>query len=198
MYPSSSTSAAAAASSAPAPAVDEAALEEDQDGRQGDVFARYASTALGDVGRIHPGDIVEAAALEGIDPPKAPSLEMLRGNPLYPLHESIDHGMIERGVLSRLQLESVVFAARRHQLILPTNQRAGFFIGDGTGVGKGRQLSGIILDSCCRGRRRHIWLSTSADLRVDAERDLRDCGCHASVIGSVQALDKGRAKGLWR
>ena len=30
---------------------------------------------------------------------------------------------------------------------------AGFFIGDGAGVGKGRQISGIILDNYARGRR---------------------------------------------
>lgn len=38
---------------------------------------------------------------------------------------------------------------------------AGFFIGDGAGVGKGRQIAGIILDNHARGRRRAVWLSTS-------------------------------------
>lgn len=38
---------------------------------------------------------------------------------------------------------------------------AGFFIGDGAGVGKGRQIAGIILDNYVRGRRRAVWLSTS-------------------------------------
>jgi len=38
---------------------------------------------------------------------------------------------------------------------------AGFFIGDGAGVGKGRQIAGIILDNYARGRRRAVWLSTS-------------------------------------
>lgn len=39
------------------------------------------------------------------------------------------------------------------QDILPSGERAGFFIGDGAGVGKGRQISGIILDNFVRGRR---------------------------------------------
>ncbi len=30
---------------------------------------------------------------------------------------------------------------------------AGFFIGDGAGVGKGRQISGVIIDNFARGRR---------------------------------------------
>lgn len=30
---------------------------------------------------------------------------------------------------------------QRHQMILPDGKRAGFFLADGTGVGKGRQVS---------------------------------------------------------
>ena len=58
---------------------------------------------------------------------------------------------------------------------------AGFFIGDGAGVGKGRQIAGIIMDNFARGRRRAVWVSTSSDLHHDAERDLEDLGC-AGVI----------------
>src|SRR3546814_5447815 len=39
--------------------------------------------------------------------------------------------------------------------------RTGFFIADGTGVGKGREGAGIILDQWNRGRRRAIWISRS-------------------------------------
>jgi hypothetical protein len=62
---------------------------------------------------------------------------------------------------------------------------AGFFIGDGAGVGKGRQVSGIILDNFARGRRQHVWLSTSTDLVKDAERDLRDLGVHLKARCAV-------------
>lgn len=34
---------------------------------------------------------------------------------------------------------------------------AGFFIGDGAGVGKGRQVCGIIIDNIARGRAKHVW-----------------------------------------
>ena len=40
------------------------------------------------------------------------------------------------------QLESIVYACQRHERMLPDNQRAGFFIGDGAGVGKGRTIAG--------------------------------------------------------
>lgn len=49
----------------------------------------------------------------------------------------------------------------------------GFMIGDGAGVGKGRQLAGIILDAWMQGHKRHVWLSISPDLCGDSERDLR-------------------------
>ena len=57
--------------------------------------------------------------------------------------------------------------------------------GDGAGVGKGRQVSGIILDSYARGRRQHVWVSTSTDLVKDAERDLRDLGVHIKARAAV-------------
>jgi hypothetical protein len=39
--------------------------------------------------------------------------------------------------LSALQLEAVVYACQTHEKFLPSGERCGFFIGDGTGVGKG-------------------------------------------------------------
>ena len=39
---------------------------------------------------------------------------------------------------------------------------------DGVGLGKGRQLAGIILDNWNQGRKRHLWVSVSADLMQDA------------------------------
>lgn len=37
--------------------------------------------------------------------------------------------------------QQVLYAAQRHTHFLPDGKRAGFFIGDGAGVGKGRQVS---------------------------------------------------------
>ena len=59
--------------------------------------------------------------------------------------------------------------------------------GDGAGVGKGRTIAGIIYENYLHGRKRALWLSVSNDLRVDAERDLRDIG--ASKI-DVHPLNK--------
>jgi hypothetical protein len=45
--------------------------------------------------------------------------------------------------LSTIQLETVLYTGQRHEQLLPNGQRGGFFIGDGTGVGKGRQIAGM-------------------------------------------------------
>src|SRR3546814_6984741 len=54
--------------------------------------------------------------------------------------------------------------------------RQGFFLGDGTGAGKGRQLAGITMDQWLRGKRRHLWLSDSSALIEDARRDWQALG----------------------
>ncbi|CAN0409567.1 unnamed protein product, partial [Discosporangium mesarthrocarpum] len=85
--------------------------------------------------------------------------------------------VVSTGRLSSLQLESVAYASQVHCSRLPDGSRAGFFIGDGAGVGKGRQLAGIILENYLYGRRRHVWISVGNDLALDARRDLDDLGC---------------------
>ncbi|CAG04856.1 unnamed protein product [Tetraodon nigroviridis] len=64
--------------------------------------------------------------------------------------------------------------SEQHEVILQNNQRAGFLIGDGAGVGKGRTVAGIILENYLRGRKKALWFSISNDLKFDAERDLKD------------------------
>ncbi|MEW5313763.1 MAG: hypothetical protein WDW38_005303 [Sanguina aurantia] len=150
------------------------------------VFANYSSSIC-DRGIEHPGDIAESSSLCAIALPPT----------TYPLWDSIPAAIVDAGKLSRLQLEGVMYACTKHCQLLPSGQRAGFFLGDGAGVGKGRQVSGIIIDNYARGRRKHVWFSTSSDLHLDAERDLRDLGCHVHVINNCQAIDKEtRALGL--
>ena len=65
--------------------------------------------------------------------------------------------IVESGKLSKLQLEGVLYSGQHHQLVLGDGRRAGFFIGDGAGVGKGRQIAGIVCDNSARGRLKHVW-----------------------------------------
>ena len=60
--------------------------------------------------------------------------------------------------------------------------RKGFFLGDGTGSGKGRQAAGIILDNWLRGRRKAVWISKSDKLIEDAQRDWSALGQEKLLI----------------
>src|SRR5437667_10411664 len=84
--------------------------------------------------------------------------------------------IVSEGRLSDIQLERVIYAGQRHEQRLPDGSRAGFFVGDGTGVGKGRVLAGIIADNWHQSRQRALWLSVNNDLLESARRDLTDLG----------------------
>lgn len=80
-----------------------------------------------------------------------------------------------------------LFASLLYIIIPP-----GFFIGDGAGIGKGRQISAILLDAFSRnqGNGRHLWMSVSRELIQDARRDLADVGCHVNVHDGADMLDQ--------
>lgn len=44
------------------------------------------------------------------------------------------------------------YASQRHMQHLADSTRAGFFLGDGAGVGKGRTIAGLIWENWKRGR----------------------------------------------
>ena len=101
---------------------------------------------------------------------------------------SLPNDLIKQGRLSALQLESVVYASQQHEQFLPDGNRAGFLIGDGAGVGKGRTIAGIIYENYIQDRKRAIWISVSNDLKYDAERDLHDIGAdniHVQFLSKV-------------
>lgn len=116
------------------------------------------------IGLRHPDPVVETSSLSSVHPPDV----------WYRL--SIPEEIIDEGKLSALQLEAIVYACQQHETFLPDNSRAGFLIGDGAGVGKGRTVAGVIFENYLLGRKKSIWLSVSNDLKYDAERDLRDIG----------------------
>lgn len=54
----------------------------------------------------------------------------------------------------------------------------------GPGVGKGRQIAGMIAENHFRksnNRDKALWISVSADLIFDARRDLKDLGLHSEI-----------------
>ncbi|XP_073834812.1 protein strawberry notch isoform X2 [Musca autumnalis] len=139
-----------------------------------ETYAEYWPAKL-KLGKKHPDPVVETASLSSVEPCDV----------YYKL--SIPMDTIQSGQLSALQLESITYASQAHDHLLPDGSRAGFLIGDGAGVGKGRTIAGIIYENYMKGRKKALWISVSNDLKYDAERDLSDIG--ATKI-EVYALNK--------
>ena len=123
----------------------------------------------------HPTPLVESLAMASIVPPPptyAPRLPRMAA-----------------AALSEAQLETLCYAGQSFERDLPGTYRvekegltlvedangaayrAGYFLGDGTGAGKGRQVAAVIMDQWVRGSRRHVWVSKTSSLLEDARRD---------------------------
>ncbi len=145
---------------------DTSTAQRERTSEQGGSFISYAPQRLPDSwgGVRHAANIVETASMAAIDPPQ------------ITVRPNINWDLVKKSDLSEVQLEAIAYAAQAHQQFLPSGERVGFFIGDGTGVGKGREIAGTILHYWNSGVRRVIWVSYSTDLKEDAERDLKDLG----------------------
>ncbi|MED6108924.1 udp-glycosyltransferase [Stylosanthes scabra] len=164
--------------SVPPEEVNELAVEverdEDEGGLLGETFTDYRPPKVS-IGPLHPDPVVETSSLSAVQPPE----------PTYDPH--IKDSLESSKALSCLQIETLVYACQRHLQHLPNGARAGFFIGDGAGIGKGRTIAGLIWENWHHGRRKALWISVGSDLKFDARRDLDDV--EATCI-EVHALNK--------
>ncbi len=125
----------------------------------------------------HPTALVESIAMGSITAPR----------PAY--RPQLSTHVVDGKVLSDAQLETLIYAGDAFERDLPGRflpvqeglsltpddagqpYRTGFFLADGTGAGKGRQVASIILDQWLRGRCKHVWVSKTETLLEDARRD---------------------------
>ncbi|XP_073442194.1 protein strawberry notch homolog 1 isoform X1 [Dendrobates tinctorius] len=154
--------------------------EEDEDEMgHAETYAEYMPIKL-KVGLRHPDPVVETSSLSSVTPPDVW------------FQTSIPEESVDNGWLSALQLEAITYAAQQHETFLPNGERAGFLIGDGAGVGKGRTIAGIIFENYLLSRKRSLWFSVSNDLKYDAERDLRDIGAKNIQVHSLNKFKYGK------
>lgn len=169
---------------------------------QDTVYENYALQAISiENAAAHPTALVQSAAMASVPPP-LPSY-----HPILPEH------LITDGVLSAPQLESVIYAGNAHethlkgwfrqgeiagQLVAASEEdegafrlRKGWFLGDGTGCGKGRQVAGVIVDNWLKGRKCAVWVSKSDKLIEDARRDWMALGGRESDIVPLSKFRQG-------
>ena len=149
----------------------------------------------------HPTKLVQSAAMASVAPPV----------PSYRPHLPTD--VITNGLLSDAQLESVIYTGEAHSQFLAGSWtvdetydlvcaarddagnavrfRRGWFLGDGTGAGKGRQVAGILLDNWLKGRRRAVWVSKSDKLIEDAQRDWSALGMERLLVTPLSRFRQG-------
>jgi len=156
---------------------------------EGTVFAEYrVQKAVVRGAHPHPANVVESAAMASVEPP----------DPIYQHH--LLQEVVAEGRISDLQLEDVIYAGQATEAILPDGSRKGHWNGDGTGIGKGREIYAFIFDHLQQGRCKHVHISASHQLVADAERDRDAVGVPLPIIHQARftAVDPvGRDDGIF-
>ncbi|MEN6406987.1 MAG: strawberry notch-like NTP hydrolase domain-containing protein, partial [Thermoguttaceae bacterium] len=138
---------------------------------EGTVFAAYRVQKAVVRGSLpHPANVVESTAMACVEPPDV----------TYRHHLPAE--VIVEGRVSNLQIEDVIYAGQAARVILPDGSRKGHWNGDGTGIGKGREIYAYIYNELAQGRRKHVHISAAHQLAADAERDRSAVGLPIPLI----------------
>jgi hypothetical protein len=127
------------------------------------------------LGLPHPSVLVETGSMAGVQSPLARMSAEEIARHIHLPKEDLSPTRPGGPALSDAQLEVLVAANMRHEQTLASGHRKGYFSGDGTGVGKGREIAGVIYNNWQQGHKRTAWFTANhKELAAAARRDLGD------------------------
>lgn len=143
----------------------------------------------------HPDQLVESVAMASVLPPAPSYRPMLQNRAVAALSDAQLETLIHAGEAFERDLPGTFRPNDAGDQLIETPEgqvyRTGYFIGDGTGVGKGREVAACMLDQWNRGRRKAVWISASAGLVDDARRDWSALGGLPIDIQPLDAFPMG-------
>jgi hypothetical protein len=143
----------------------------------------------------HPAVIVETQTMAAVR------------EPAVTIKPQVPQSVIDSADLSDVQLAAIAHTLQAHQHFLsapldehgkPTGEparRLGFFLGDGTGTGKGRTIAGTAVhywNTLPEGKRRFVWISFNEELSDAARKDLDKVGGQDIPIYSLDKVKPGK------
>jgi len=126
--------------------------------------------AVSEIALSHPSRLIVPKTLDSIEPP------------LYTANPRLNPELLRKGALSDAQFEAVVAMMSAHEKIMPTGERYGVILADGTGVGKTNEQVALYLANKAEGRGRAVYFTEKARHRDNVEKALLMLGGQRSDI----------------
>lgn len=131
--------------------------------------------AVSDIAMAHPTRLIVPKTLDLIEPP------------LYTAKPRLNPDLLAKGAISDAQFEAVVAMMSAHEKIMPTGERYGVVLADGTGVGKTNEQIALVLANRAEGRGRAVYVTEKSRHRDNVEKALMMLGCPRSDLTDVAA-----------
>jgi len=145
-------------------------------------YDKYTPEITIEGAKDHPTPLVESSAMASVPLPETD------------YSPALAKSTVDSGALSSAQLEDIILAGNANEQILPSGERRGFFLGAGTGYGKGRTIAGILLDNWNKGQTKGVWISINDKAHRDSPDYWTAVGGDEKVLIKTTPNAKGPIK----